>query len=111
MTALPIIRVSVSQDGDEDVLPLLTQAGIFCASFPTAIDRRGQLMDDSIFGPGFFIGMVIAAVIGVLIGKDAQSRGMSGLGWGLATFLLCIIAVPVYLIVRKPRVDEGKSLR
>jgi hypothetical protein len=98
--------VSASHDGD--VLPLLTQAGIFCASFPTAIDRRGQFMDDSIFGPGFFIGMVIAAVIGVLIGKDAQSRGMSGMGWGIFSFLVCIIAVPLYLVVRKPRLDERK---
>jgi hypothetical protein len=68
-------------------------------------------MDDSMFGGGFFVGLIIAAVVGVLIGKDAQSRGMSGLGWGLFTFLLCIIAVPVYLIVRKPRADERSSIR
>lgn len=48
------------------------------------------------------IGLVIAAVIGVIIGKDANSRGMNGLGWGIFTFLLCIVAIPIYLIVRKP---------
>jgi hypothetical protein len=69
-------------------------------------------MDDSavaaMLGANFFIGLVIAAVIGVLIGKDAQSRGMSGLGWGIFSFLVCIIAVPIYLVVRKPRLDERK---
>jgi ABC-type spermidine/putrescine transport system permease subunit I len=52
------------------------------------------------------IGMAIAAVIAVLIAKDANSRGMSGIGWGIFTFLLCIVAVPVYLVVRKPRNGE-----
>lgn len=53
-------------------------------------------------------GLVIAAIVGVLIGKDAASRGMSGVGWGLFSFLICIIAVPIYLVVRKPRLDEQK---
>jgi len=49
-------------------------------------------------------GLIIAAIIGVLIGKDAKERGMSGIGWGLFSFLICIVAVPIYLIVRKPRI-------
>ncbi|MDB9813608.1 hypothetical protein OAC45_04000 [Gammaproteobacteria bacterium] len=49
-----------------------------------------------------FIGIIIAAVIGVLIGKDANTRGMNGTAWGIFTFLLCIIALPIYLIVRQP---------
>ncbi len=52
------------------------------------------------------IGIVIAAVVAVLIAKDANSRGMNGLGWGIFTFLICIVAIPVYLIVRKPRQGE-----
>lgn len=52
------------------------------------------------------IGLIVAAVIGVIIGKDASARGMSGFGWGIFTFLICIIAVPIYLIVRRPRLDE-----
>lgn len=52
------------------------------------------------------IGLIIAGVVGVIIGKDATSRGMSGIGWGLFTFLICIIAVPIYLVVRRPRLDE-----
>ncbi len=54
----------------------------------------------------YIIGLIVALVIAILIGKDAESRGMSGIGWGIFTFLLCIVAVPVYLIVRKPRTDE-----
>lgn len=55
----------------------------------------------------YFFGLVVAIIIGVLIGKDANERGMNGFGWGLFTFLLCIVAVPIYLIVRKPRIDEN----
>lgn len=49
------------------------------------------------------IGLVIAVVVAVLIAKDANARNMNGLGWGLFTFFLCIVAVPIYVIVRKPR--------
>lgn len=52
------------------------------------------------------IGIILAAIIGIIIGKDASSRGMSGIGWGLFTFLICIIAIPIYLIVRKPIQSE-----
>jgi len=60
-------------------------------------------MEDSVVT---IFGLIIAAVIAVLIGKDASSRGMSGLGWGIFTFLICIAAIPIYLIVRKPRIAE-----
>ncbi|MEA3013954.1 MAG: hypothetical protein QOD42_2499 [Sphingomonadales bacterium] len=53
------------------------------------------------------IGIVIAGIIAVIIGKDASERDMNGIGWGLFTFLICIIALPIYLVVRKPRSDEG----
>lgn len=53
-------------------------------------------------GLAAFIGILIVAIISVLIAKDANNRGMNGLGWGIFTFLVCIIAIPVYLIVRKP---------
>lgn len=54
----------------------------------------------------FVFGTVVAAIIGILIGKDAAARGMSGVGWGIFSFALCIVAVPIYLIVRKPRLDQ-----
>lgn len=53
-----------------------------------------------------FFGLVIAVIIGILIGKDAAARGMSGVGWGIFSFALCIVAVPIYLVVRKPRLDQ-----
>ena len=54
----------------------------------------------------YVIGLIIALIVAILIGKDAESRGMSGIGWGIFTFLLCIVALPIYLIVRKPRTDD-----
>lgn len=51
------------------------------------------------------IGLIIAAIVGVIIAKDASARGMSGVGWGLFTFLVCIVAIPIYLVVRRPRLD------
>ena len=52
------------------------------------------------------VGLIIVAVVAVIIANDANSRGMNGLGWGIFTFLICIVAIPIYLIVRKPRKDE-----
>lgn len=51
-------------------------------------------------------GLIIAAIIAVIIANDANARGMSGAGWGIFTFLLCIVAVPLYLVVRTPRLDQ-----
>jgi hypothetical protein len=59
-------------------------------------------MDDAFAG---ILGLIIAAVIGVIIGKDANNRGMSGLGRGIFTFFICIVAIPIYLIVRRPLKD------
>lgn len=49
-----------------------------------------------------FVGLIIAGVVGVLIGRDAKSRGMSGAIWGICAFLMCIVTVPIYIVVRKP---------
>lgn len=51
-----------------------------------------------------FIGLVIAILLSVWVYKDAESRGMSGIGWALGTFFLCIIFLPLYLIIRKPAI-------
>ncbi len=52
------------------------------------------------------IGLVIAAVIGFWVASDAKKRGMS-FWWGVGTFLVCIIFLPLYLIVRKPLLTAG----
>jgi hypothetical protein len=61
-------------------------------------------MEDSVFT---LFGVILAAIVAVIIGRDASSRGMSGLGWGIFTFLICIVGIPIYLIVRKPRISEN----
>ena len=53
-----------------------------------------------------WIGLLIGAICGVIISQDAESRGMNGLGWGVFTFLLFIVAVPMYLVVREPKLTE-----
>jgi hypothetical protein len=54
------------------------------------------------------IGFLIALVAGILVGLDAQKRGMSPWGWGVFVFLILIIGLPVYLIVKKPYLTAQK---
>jgi len=49
------------------------------------------------------IGVVIAILMVAWVYQDAEKRGMPGIGWAIGTFFLCIIFLPVYLIVRKPK--------
>ena len=50
----------------------------------------GDLIDKSVINAVFTFenvsALVIAAIVGTLIGRDAKSRGMSGLGWGGSLF-------------------------
>ncbi len=55
---------------------------------------------------GFLFGLAIAATIAVVIARDANRRGMMGPLWGLGVFLLLIVFLPLYLIVRKPLREE-----
>ena len=68
-------------------------------------------MEEKIFMDpfSFIAAFIIASVVGIVIGRDASSRGMSGTGWGLFTFLVCVVALPIYLIVRKPIEDKPKK--
>jgi hypothetical protein len=51
---------------------------------------------------GQIIGFVILVAISVWVYKDAEQRGMgtNAYLWAIGTFLLCIIVLPIYLIVR-----------
>lgn len=53
-------------------------------------------MDDTML----FAGLLIAAMLGLLVGVDANRRfgGAAGVAWGLFTFLLAIVALPCYAI-------------
>ncbi len=50
---------------------------------------------DSGFAVGQLVGLVIAGAIAFFVYKDANERGMNGIGWAIFTFLLCIIALPI----------------
>jgi MFS family permease len=55
-----------------------------------------------VFLRGYGFGVIIAALIAVWVAQDANKRGMNGIAWAIGVFLLCIIFLPIYLIVRKP---------
>jgi hypothetical protein len=48
-----------------------------------------------------FFWFIVSIIIGMWIYRDAEKRGMSGIGWVLAVFLIGIIGLIIYLIVRK----------
>ena len=49
------------------------------------------------------LGIIIGAIAGFLVGKDAQKNNMNPWVWGIFTFLILIVGLPVYLIVRANR--------
>ncbi|MFH2070553.1 MAG: protein kinase [Elusimicrobiota bacterium] len=56
------------------------------------------------------IGIIIVVVVGVLVAQDAKKRGMSPWVWGIGVFLLCIVFLPIYFIVRKPLVTDSTTI-
>ena len=57
-------------------------------------------MDESIF---FYVCIfIVSMVMGLIIGIDAENRGMNGRVWGICTFFFLILIVPIYLLVRNP---------
>jgi hypothetical protein len=55
----------------------------------------------------FFFWILVPLVIAVLVAQDANKRGMNGVLWGIGVFLLCIVFLPLYLIVRRPVLMAG----
>lgn len=55
------------------------------------------------FGFGL-IGLAITIALCIWVYNDAEERGMSGIGWALGVFFVCIIFLPLYLIMRKPKI-------
>ena len=51
---------------------------------------------------GQVIGLIILIGCTVFVFTDAKKRGMNAVLWAIGTFLLCIVILPVYLIMRKP---------
>jgi hypothetical protein len=59
-------------------------------------------------GGGYqIIGLLIAAAIAFWVYTDAKKRPMNAVGWAIGTFLLCIVFLPLYLILRKPPLTAG----
>lgn len=73
-------------------------------------------MDGIRLFPWFFIipFVLIWFVIGILIliwvYRDAESRGMDGLLWALIVFLLNIIGLILYLVVKEGRVAQSQRI-
>ena len=58
---------------------------------------------------GSIIGIIIALVIALIVRNDAKSRGMKHLAWSAGVFLLLIVFLPLYFILRKPKLDDHFS--
>ncbi|BBO16709.1 conserved hypothetical protein [Candidatus Brocadia pituitae] len=57
-----------------------------------------------------FIGLLIAAAVAVWVYADAKKRGYktpAAIGWMMGVFLLMIVVLPVYLIMRT---KQGKQM-
>ncbi len=48
------------------------------------------------------IGLAIDAAIAFWVYTDAKKRPMNAILWAIGTFLVCIVFLPLYLILRKP---------
>ena len=58
---------------------------------------------------GYGIGFIVVLLIAIWVANDANKRGMNGVLWAIGVFLLCIIFLPIYLIVRKPLLVQPAS--
>jgi hypothetical protein len=54
----------------------------------------------------FLFGLLIALIVAAFVARDANRRGMSGVGWFIGVACFLIIFLPLYLIVRKPLLPQ-----
>jgi hypothetical protein len=54
---------------------------------------------------GTILGLMIAFIVACAVYTDANKRGMNALLWSLGVFLLMILFLPIYFIVRKPLIS------
>jgi len=55
-----------------------------------------------------FVVILLCIVCGVIVSNDAHKRGMNVLLWGSFAFLFSIVALPLYLIIRKPLPSQSR---
>jgi len=53
-----------------------------------------------------WIGFIIPLICGILVGNDAEQRGMNGFVWGTFVFLFLIVGLPIYALLREPKKEE-----
>ncbi|MDX9816256.1 MAG: hypothetical protein RBT06_04890 [Smithellaceae bacterium] len=53
------------------------------------------------------IGLLIGVICGVFVYDDAKKRGMNALGWSIFIFLILIIGLPMYALMRKPLLNQN----
>ena len=56
--------------------------------------------------------IIILIIISYFIFNDAKSRGMKARFWSGFTFFASILAIPIYFIIRKPKIivnDKSKN--
>jgi hypothetical protein len=56
-----------------------------------------------------FAVILICTTCATIVSNDAHRRGMNWPLWGSLIFLFSIVALPVYLIVRKPLLSSSKK--
>ncbi|KPK82879.1 MAG: hypothetical protein AMS27_13685 [Bacteroides sp. SM23_62_1] len=55
------------------------------------------------------IGILVALLVAILVGQDAKKRGMNAWVWGIGVFLVLIVFLPLYFILRKPKIENPPS--
>lgn len=58
---------------------------------------------------GNIILVIVVFYICYFVYKDADSRGMNSAKWSIMTFLMLLIALPIYLIIRKPKLQNTNT--
>lgn len=53
------------------------------------------------------IGLIIAGAAAFFVYQDAAKRGMNAVLWAIGVFLLLIVFLPLYFILRKPLIGGG----
>ncbi len=65
------------------------------------------------FVPHFFLcsSFLVSVVLAAVVASDANRRGMNGILWGVGVFLLCIVFLPLYLIMRSPAQPTASTVQ
>lgn len=54
----------------------------------------------------FVFGFIVDLIAAIWVAWDARRRGMNSVGWAIGVFLILILFLPLYLILRKPAIGS-----